>query len=131
MPCGGCGGKHLIAPENRAIDQTIRSEFGSQPNDSPSPDDPVIQRRFWRSVRAYTIAVYEWLKAGKPTRNAEEMQVCFTICQSCPNFINIDETRKRGRCAICGCYLGVAPHRFLEGNKIAMRTQKCPEGKWE
>ena len=101
-----------------------------QYNDLPRPDDPVIQRRFWHSVRAYAEACYEWYKAGKPSRSADEMAERFAICAQCPNFIPIDENRKRGRCAVCGCYLGINPHRFLEGNKIAMKTQKCPEGKW-
>lgn len=97
----------------------------------PSENDPVIQRRFWDSVQAYAAAVYDWYKKGKPNRTPEEMERCFSICSECEHFICIDDTKKRGRCAVCGCYLGVNPHRFLQGNKIAMKTQKCPEGKWE
>ena len=134
MGCG-CKKTKLVPMKSLQMNnntlQPERVEGKRQDTDTPSPNDPIIQRRFWDSLKAYAAATIEWMAAGKPTRTAEEMLECFMVCQSCPYFINIDETQKRGRCSICGCYLGVNPHRFLQGNKIAMKTQHCPDGRWE
>lgn len=115
------------------IKQSVSTDDASNSSDAddrPAANDPIIQRRFWDSIKAYAAATIEWLAAGKPTRTKEEMQERFEVCQVCPYFINIEEN-KRGRCAMCGCYLGVNPHRLLQGNKIAMKTQRCPDDRWD
>lgn len=128
----GCGCKKNKLPMLKQTKSTSEQDNSdSLLDDKPSPNDPVVQRRFWDSVRAYAAAVIEWYNAGKPSRTPEEMQERFAICSQCEHFIQIDEEKKRGRCAVCGCYLGVNPHRFLQGNKIAMKTQQCPEDKWD
>lgn len=128
----GCGCKKKLRTSTQ-IKKEMKIESNSEPpmDDKPLPNDPIVQRRFWDSLKAYAAANIEWFVAGKPTRTKEEMLERFMMCQSCPYFISIDEDNKRGRCAKCGCYLGVNPHRFLEGNKIAMKTQHCPDGRWE
>lgn len=85
-------------------------------------------KRIWISGVKYATAVAKWIQAGKPTRNAKEIRQRFLICESCPHFERIRPWR--GRCKVCGCYLGRHGHRLLEGNKIAMKTELCPEGKW-
>lgn len=132
MACG-CKNKVKLIPKKQMERENKKDTVSSSealPDDKPSPRDPIVQRRFWDSLAAYAAATYEWYKAGKPSRTAEEMLECFMTCQQCPYFEPIDEEKKRGRCGICGCYLGVNPHRFLEGNKIAMKTQSCPDGRW-
>lgn len=128
----GCGCKKKIKT-TKQIKKEMALHSNSEPvtDDKPLPNDPIVQRRFWDSLKAYAAATIEWFVAGKPTRTKEEMLERFMTCQSCPYFINIDQDNNRGRCAKCGCYLGVNPHRFLEGNKIAMKTQHCPDGRWE
>ena len=128
MGCG-CKKKKFLPMIKQSV-STDDASNSSDADDRPAANDPIIQRRFWDSIKAYAAATIEWLAAGKPTRTKEEMQERFEVCQVCPYFINIEEN-KRGRCAMCGCYLGVNPHRLLQGNKIAMKTQHCPDDRWD
>lgn len=86
--------------------------------------------KFWRNGVQYTKAVYKWIKYNRPVRTAKEIQVRFKICQQCEFFEQIPNKPWRGRCKVCGCYLGRHKNRFIIGNKIAMRTEQCPKKKW-
>lgn len=88
-------------------------------------------KRIWKDGVKYTQAVFTWITSGKPTRTATEIQERFDICRNCEHFEEIPRKPWRGRCGVCGCYLGRHVKKFIIGNKIAMRTEKCPEGKWE
>lgn len=85
---------------------------------------------FWRQAIDYSRAVLRWIRNGKPTRTPEEIKERFEICRQCENFLPLAGKPWRGRCRKCGCYLGRHAHRLLKGNKIAMKTEKCPLNKW-
>ena len=89
-------------------------------------------RACWGLLRRYIKAVTRWEKAGKPTRTPAEIRRIFEeVCRNCEHFEPIEGKPWRGRCKVCGCYLGRHAHRLLRGNKIAMKTENCPLGKWE
>lgn len=88
-------------------------------------------KKIWRDGVKYTQAVWKWTQAGRPKRTAKEIEERFEICKRCPQFEQLKGKPWRGRCGVCGCYLGRHKNRFVIGNKIAMKTEKCPEGKWE
>lgn len=83
----------------------------------------------WREAATYAKALYSWLKAGRPRRTGKEIEERFLICEKCEHFFRLKPWR--GRCKKCGCYLGRHAKLLAIKNKIAMKTEKCPEGKWE
>lgn len=87
-------------------------------------------RGFWKNARDYAKAVITWVRNGRPTRSEAEIKERWEICLNCENFRQIKGKPWRGRCGVCGCYLGRHAHKFIPGNKIAMKTERCPEGKW-
>ena len=71
----------------------------------------------------YTRALSRWIKAGRPVREEVEIKRIFeTCCEPC-------EAYDGSVCRHCGCRVNLAKAATL--NKIAMATEKCPEGKWE
>lgn len=88
------------------------------------------QRSFWNDSARFAEALYKWVKAGSPYRTPEEILCRWRICRQCERFEKIPGKPWRGRCGVCGCYLGRHGRRFLELNKIAFATETCPEGKW-
>lgn len=87
------------------------------------------RKTFWDNAQHYAIALYKWVQAGRPKRTKEEIEERFLICEKCEHFFRLKPWR--GRCKKCGCYLGRHVKLFAIRNKIAMKTEKCPEGKWE
>lgn len=77
-----------------------------------------------RQAVNYTKAVATHIATGMKTRTDEEVAARLQICQSCESF-NAD----KGYCTKCGCRCNSNQSAFT--NKIRMKTQKCPEGKWE
>jgi len=60
----------------------------------------------------FTKAMAQWAKKGFKTVDKTEYIKRRTICSEC---------QPTGRCPHCGCYLWA---------KVALVTEKCPEGKW-
>ncbi len=73
-------------------------------------------------VKHYAQAVARWAAAGFPTRSPEEVtRIYEECCEPCDS--NVD-----GKCKECGC--NVSESRFVLRNKIKMKTETCPLGKW-
>lgn len=71
----------------------------------------------------YAHAIYTHVTTGAQTRSDEEVQNLLTICQSCDKY-----NRRRESCLICGCKCNMNKSAFL--NKLRMKSQSCPAGKW-
>jgi hypothetical protein len=83
----------------------------------------IILTMFMRALR-YTRALSRWIKAGRPARSEEEIKTIFNQhCDSCT-----ERDHRFGRCNLCGCHVGLETAPIL--NKIAMKTEACPDGKW-
>ncbi len=82
-----------------------------------SPQMPSILIRGWN----FTHAIARWTLAGMPRRTQEEIDERLAICQACPYLID-------NHCSRCGCAC-VETNSMV--NKLALSTEKCPEGKWE
>ena len=54
-------------------------------------------------------------------RTQEEIDERLAICQECPEFVD-------DACRICGCPC-LSENRIL--NKLTLKSEKCPLGKWE
>jgi hypothetical protein len=83
-------------------------------------------------IRRYASAITEWIAAGRPVRDDEEVKRIYEICagteennhtDKCPKF-KADE----GRCSVCGCRVRNAGLAIL--NKAKLSTAHCPDGKW-
>lgn len=68
----------------------------------------------------FASAMARWTLAGMPRRTQAEIDERLAICQACP-FL------KNNHCTKCGCAC-VEQNRLI--NKLALATEKCPEGKW-
>lgn len=74
-----------------------------------------------KQVRNYARAVTEHVSSGMETRTDEAVIQLLQICEVCENYLD-------GRCMICGCRLSSGSSAFT--NKLRMKSQKCPQGKW-
>lgn len=78
-----------------------------------------------RKIRNYLLAVSNMIlyrnKYGGFARSKKEILKNYEICSAC-EFFNKD------RCSRCGCRVSKSINPFT--NKIAMKSQSCPEGKW-
>ncbi|MEI8381050.1 MAG: hypothetical protein WCJ09_13035 [Planctomycetota bacterium] len=78
---------------------------------------PTLLIRGWNFAQA----ISRWTLAGMPRRTDAEIEERLEICQACP-FL------KNHHCLKCGCAC-VESNRLI--NKLALATEKCPEGNWE
>ena len=97
----GCGHRHFDQSELQMVDAP-----------------PALPKMALEATTAYT----RWLRAGRPMRDAAEVERIHAICQPCPLF-------KGDHCGLCGCALSREVSVY---NKIAMATEHCPlsEPKW-
>ena len=73
-------------------------------------------------VKSYTEAVYDWNKAGRPTRSDEDVKRIYEEkCKPCERFF-------KGTCSECGCKVNKSGVPLI--NKIKMGTESCPLKKW-
>lgn len=84
------------------------------------PGPPSLRQRFSH----YLAARRRWKAAGKPTRSPAQIAALYQICQACPLFRNSICTHER-----CGCRVSENPKAYF--NKLAWKTETCPEGKWD
>lgn len=76
-----------------------------------------------RAIR-YSAAVMRWIASGMPTRSETDVwRIYDTICAKCEHF-----GEKNRSCKICGCRVGRSGLALR--NKIAMSTERCPDGRW-
>ncbi|MBE6429169.1 MAG: hypothetical protein E7028_11455 [Planctomycetaceae bacterium] len=73
-------------------------------------------------LKTYAQAVTRHLLTGCETRTDEEVSELLNLCRTCGHYQN-------GTCSVCGCRINSNSSAFT--NKLRMKTQKCPKGKWE
>lgn len=83
---------------------------------NPQTEPPSLVIRGWN----FAAAMARWTLAGMPRRTQAEIDERLVICQACP-FLENDH------CSKCGCAC-VEYNRLV--NKLALATERCPEGKW-
>lgn len=70
----------------------------------------------------YTNALRRWVANGRPVRSQEEIDRIFEEhCKGCEMFDG-------KMCKSCGCNVGQGD--FPLNNKLAMKTEVCPMGRW-
>jgi len=74
-------------------------------------------------VRHYTTAVYNWVKQGGESRTDEEVEELLKICEACSRY---DSAKKA--CKVCGCKVKSGGRAI--SNKLKMKSEHCPLGKW-
>lgn len=75
-----------------------------------------------QKFKNYAMAVRRWVANGKPVRSQEEIDRLFEEhCSKCEMF-------EDGVCRSCGC--SVSSGDFPLTNKLAMKTEVCPMGRW-
>jgi hypothetical protein len=83
------------------------------------------QQNIFNLAYRYTRALSRWIKAGRPVRSEEEIKQIFeTHCAPCEAY-----DKRSSACRHCGCRVNFSTTAPL--NKIAMRTEECPLGKWK
>jgi len=74
-------------------------------------------------VGHYAQALAQWTAAGFPVRKQAEVdRIEAEICRPCEKYVD-------GRCKECGCRVNTS--KLAVANKIKMKTQVCPLGKWK
>lgn len=73
-------------------------------------------------LKTYAQAVTRHLLTGCETRTDEEVSELLNLCRNC-------ESYRAETCTVCGCRINSGKSAFA--NKLRMKTQKCPKGKWE
>ncbi len=86
------------------------------------PGEPRKFPPLLKQARNYAKAVTEHVASGMQTRTDEEVINLLQICETCEKYSD-------GRCTVCGCRVSSEKNAFA--NKLRMKSQKCPEGRWE
>jgi hypothetical protein len=88
-----------------------------QPSPAAAPNDlPPVHIRGWN----FAGAMARWAGSGFQMRTQAEIDERLAICQACPHLVN-------DHCSLCGCKC-VATNQVV--NKLALKGQECPIGKW-
>lgn len=75
-------------------------------------------------LSGYASAIKRWVAAGRPTRTEEEQkQILEEHCYQCEMF-----DKEKHSCKNCGCSLALTGNPLT--SKVAMKTEKCPLGRW-
>jgi hypothetical protein len=82
-----------------------------------SQDLPPLHIRGWN----FAGAMARWAGEGFQRRTQDEIDERLAICQACPHLVN-------DHCSLCGCKC-VATNQVV--NKLALKGQECPIGKWK
>lgn len=79
-------------------------------------------------ISRYASSTQNWIQAGSPIRNDEEVETVLSICRSnqCEQFV-VNKDGETGHCKVCGCELNRMGGLV---NKIRRATEHCPIGKW-
>lgn len=92
-----------------------------KPEPEPEPDYPSMSMQ----LHNYKEAILRWTRAGKPTRDDEEVKrIVDTICSKNCNWYD----PKKKRCKGCGCKVTTGAMAIF--NKVKMATEHCPRGFW-
>lgn len=76
-------------------------------------------------LKGYANAIKKWVAAGRPTRTEEEQKhILEEHCYKCEMY-----DKQKDACMNCGCSLAQTGNPLT--SKIAMKTEKCPLGRWE
>jgi hypothetical protein len=87
---------------------------------SAEVNDPSIITK----AKHYRKALARWAKSGFKCRTAEEVaRIYAKHCRPCEKRDLVADA-----CRICGC--SVRTKGMALFNKLAMRSEKCPKGKW-
>lgn len=103
-----------LDPLEKKVDITSEP---AQKSISESVNLPPLLIRGWN----FATAMARWTLAGMPRRTQEEIEERLAICLGCKFLEN-------SQCIRCGCAC-IEKNRLM--NKLALTTEKCPEGKWE
>lgn len=114
-------GRHGVGAVNCLSCRQRQLPAISPPAESPGTTSvtPSLPKR----VATYSVAVAKWIAAGRPKRDAAEIERLHAICVACPQY---DALRKA--CGRCGCAVNLRAVPLT--NKLAMPTETCPLGKW-
>lgn len=77
-------------------------------------------------IGRYATSTQNWIAAGSPIRNDEEVEAALTICRGCEQF-SANKDGETGHCKLCGCEVNRMGGMV---NKIRRATEHCPLGKW-
>lgn len=80
---------------------------------------PPLAKRVWN----FTVAIAKHVRDGAVLVTAEEQAGRLAICQACP--LLKDEVCTS---PACGCVIDGGRTKYW--NKLAWRSETCPEGKW-
>lgn len=105
--CKVCG-REIISPDFTRVYATCSGE--------PRKFPPLLKQ-----AHNYAKALARHVATGMQTRTDEEVINLLQICETCEHF-------SEDRCTICGCRLNNSKNAFV--NKLRMKSQSCPEGKW-
>lgn len=89
------------------------------PAKTAAPPLPSLMLR----VARFVPAIMRHALDGGRKRTENEVEELLAICEQCPLF-----RADVGKCAKCGCNCSRNADEFL--NKLAWRSERCPEGKW-
>lgn len=86
------------------------------------PGEPRKFPPLLKQVKTYAKAVTKHITTGMETRTDEDVIQLLEICEACEKY-------EDGRCLVCGCRLSASKSAF--SNKLRMKSQSCPLGRWE
>ena len=95
-------------------------------------------KNFLARIKGFTIAMADWVDAGRPLRDPDETKELFeSNCKECPEFvpwkglavIPTGMPEDGGTCAECGCFVSDDPEIIL--NRVNKPTLGCPLKKWK
>ena len=85
-------------------------------------ESAVEEAGFAERFKNYGMAIRRWVANGRPVRTEEEVQKIFDEhCKTCDMYLD-------GICRSCGCTVNSGD--FPLTNKLKMKTEVCPMGRW-
>jgi hypothetical protein len=82
----------------------------------------------FQRLKNFILAATKHAAQGFPMCSDEEVKKRYIICKTCP-YLREKKGREYCRSLGCGCNISRSSDRYL--NKLAWKTEKCPQGKWD
>lgn len=102
----------------------VTADICNRCNEITMVEEKKNQASLGKKVVNYFGAVRRWVASGRPTRTPEEIKAIFEEhCSKCEMY-----DKKNHSCKSCGC--SVASGGDPLNNKLAMKTERCPLGRW-
>lgn len=81
----------------------------------------------FQRIKTFIVAATKHAASGFPMCSDDEVKERYEICETC-HYFKEKKGHKYCKSLGCGCNISRASNKYL--NKLAWKTESCPQGKW-